>query len=146
MPATCIDAPITLSRASLTFREEKPPIRNHLEESAMSSRNRDIERSIQDASDRVGDRVRQYANGAAGTAHDLIERGRRAGSRFGKRGDSYRKQLTHAAEDLADEANYQYRRLRRQVNRHPAATVAIVAGTVGAFLLLRRVFRSHDED
>jgi hypothetical protein len=54
--------------------------------------------------------------------------------------------MTRAAEDFADEANYQYRRLRRQVNRHPAATAAIVAGTVGAFLLLRRVFRSGDED
>ena len=48
-------------------------------------------------------------------------------------------------EDFADEANYHYRRLRRQVNRHPGATVAIVAGTIGAFILLRRAFRS-DED
>jgi hypothetical protein len=53
--------------------------------------------------------------------------------------------LTNAAEDFADEANYHYRRLRRQVNRHPGATVAIVAGTIGAFILLRRAFRS-DED
>jgi hypothetical protein len=31
------------------------------------------------------------------------------------------------------------------VNRHPATTLAIVAGTLGAFLLLRRAFRSDDE-
>jgi hypothetical protein len=53
--------------------------------------------------------------------------------------------LSHAAEDFADEANYQYRRVRRQVSRHPAATIAIVAGTIGAFLLLRQVFRSDDD-
>jgi hypothetical protein len=31
------------------------------------------------------------------------------------------------------------------VNRHPVATVAIVAGTIGAFLLLRRAFSSDDD-
>lgn len=110
------------------------------------SKNRDIERSLSDATERVGGRVRHYANGAADSAHDLIERGRTVGGRFGKRGKSYRTQVTRAAEDFADEANYQYRRLRRQVNRHPAATVAIVAGTVGAFLLLRKAFSSNDEE
>lgn len=106
------------------------------------SRTRDIERHLSDA----GDRVRQYANGAAGTAHDLVERGRRATSRLGRHGHDYGRQITRAAEDFADEANYQYRRLRRQVKRHPAATVAILAGTVGAFLLLRRAFAGRDED
>ncbi|HEX5304652.1 MAG TPA: hypothetical protein VFW82_01055 [Dyella sp.] len=110
------------------------------------NRTREIERSLHDTTERVGERVRQVANGAAGTAHDLAERGRRASSRFGKHSDGYRRQLTRAAEDFADEANYQYRRLRRQVNRHPAATVAIVAGTVGAFLLLRKAFSSRNED
>ena len=77
----------------------------------------------------------------------MIERGRRRiNKRFGKGRAGYGQQLSHAAEDMADEANYHYRRLRRQVNRHPAATVAIVAGTVGAFLLLRRAFQSDDED
>jgi len=110
------------------------------------SRTRDIERSLHETTERVGERMRQVANGAAGTAHDLAERGRRATTRFGKHSDSYRRQVTRAAEDFADEANYQYRRLRRQVNRHPAATVAIVAGTIGAFLLLRRAFGGRDED
>jgi len=106
------------------------------------SRTRDIERHLGDA----GDRLRQYANGVAGTAQDLVERGRRATGRLGRHGHDYGRQITRAAEDFADEANYQYRRLRRQVKRHPAATVAILAGTVGAFLLLRKAFASRDED
>lgn len=110
------------------------------------SRTREIERQLSEATERAGERVRQYANGAAGTAHELVERGRRATGRFSRRGNDYGKQLARAAEDFADEANYQYRRLRRQVKRHPAATVAIVAGTLGAFLLLRKAFSSDDED
>ena len=109
-------------------------------------RNRDIERQIRDTADRASERARHYADSAAGQAQSLFERGRNLGERLGKRGNGYGRQLSHAAEDFADEANYHYRRLRRQVNRHPAATVAIVAGTIGAFLLLRRAFRSDDED
>jgi hypothetical protein len=110
-------------------------------------RNRDIERQIRDTADRAAERARQYADGAASNAHGLFERGRRRiHERFGTRGQAYGQQLSHAAEDLADEANYHYRRLRRQVNRHPVATVAIVAGTLAAFVLLRRVFRGSDED
>ena len=110
-------------------------------------RHRDIENQIRDTAERAGERARGYVDGASSSAHSLLERGRqRINERFGKGGKSYGRQLSHTAEDLADEANYQYRRLRRQVNRHPAATVAIVAGTIGAFLLLRRAFRSNDED
>jgi hypothetical protein len=109
-------------------------------------RNRDFERQIHDTGERAAERVREYADGAAGSAQSLLDRGRRVRERFGQRGNQYGRKLTHAAEDFADEANYQYRRLRRQVNRHPAATVAIVAGTIGAFLLLRRAFRGNDED
>ena len=109
-------------------------------------RNRDIERQIRDTADRAGERARHYADGAASTAQSLLERGRRRiNERFGRSSKQYGQQLTQVAEDFADEANYHYRRLRRQINRHPAATVAIVAGTVGAFLLLRRAFRSDDE-
>ncbi len=109
-------------------------------------RNRDIERQIRDTAEHAGEHVRHYASEAGNSAQSLLERGRRRiNERFGKRGADYGRQLSHAAEDFADEANYQYRRLRRQVNRHPAATVAIVAGTIGAFLLLRRAFRSDDE-
>lgn len=110
-------------------------------------RHHDIEQHIRDTAGRTGERVRNYADGASSNAQDLIERGRRRiHERFGKRGNDYRRQLSHAAEDFADEANYQYRRLRRQVNRHPAATIAIVTGTIGAFLLLRQLFRHREED
>lgn len=110
-------------------------------------RNRDIERQIRETAGHAGERAREYVDDASSSAQGMLERGRRRiNARFGKRGKGHGRQLSHAAEDFADEANYQYRRLRRHVNRHPAATVAIVAGTIGAFLLLRRAFRSDDED
>ncbi|GAB2588048.1 hypothetical protein ISP15_07160 [Dyella jejuensis] len=104
------------------------------------SRQADIERRLDDLSNRV----RHYTDGVSDSAEGLLMRGKRAVGRFNRR-DAGRR-ISQAAEGFADEANYQYRRLRRQVNRHPATTVAIVAGTIGAFLLLRRVLRSHDED
>lgn len=103
------------------------------------SRQADIERRL----DHLGSRMREYANGTAETADDLLSRGRRAVSRISQ-GDA-RKRIARRAEDLADEANYQYRRLRRHATRHPVATAAIVAGTVGALFLLFRALRS-DED
>jgi len=109
-------------------------------------RNRDIQRQIHEAGEHAGEHVRRYADGAAGRAQTLLDRGRGLGAKLGRRKNGYRRQLSNAAEDLADEANYHYRRLRRQVNRHPAATVAIVAGTIGAFLLLRQAFRSDDDE
>jgi len=104
------------------------------------SRRREFDTRIDD----LGERVRHYADDASDTARGLLARGRRAAGRFNRRDCGQR--LSRAAEDFADEANYQYRRLRRHVNRHPVATVAIVAGTVGAFLLLKRAFRTDDED
>ncbi|GLQ49139.1 hypothetical protein ACFFJT_02860 [Dyella flava] len=104
------------------------------------SRQADIERRLDDLSTRV----RHYTDGVSETADGMATRGRRAVGRFNRVDTG--KRIVRAAEDFADEANYQYRRLRRQVNRHPVATAAIVAGTIGAFLLLRRVFRSDDED
>ena len=110
-------------------------------------RKHDIERRLHDAGEYAGEQARRYADQAGSNTHDLLERGRRRiRERFGKHRDGYSRQLSHAAEDFADEANYHYRRLRRQVSRHPGATVAIVAGTIGAFLLLRRAFRGSDED
>jgi len=106
---------------------------------------RDIERQIRDASEQAGQRVRQSTDSAVDNAQSLIDRGRRRiREHFGDSG-RYRRQLTRAAEDLADETSYHYRRMRRRVNRHPVATVAIVAGTIGAFLLLRRAFGSDDD-
>lgn len=108
-------------------------------------RNREIEQQLRDVGGRAGDRVRQYADDAASGAQSMLDRGRTLGARFGKNRNNYSQRLSNVAEDFADEANYHYRRLRRQVNRHPATTVAIVAGTIGAFLLLRRVLRSNDD-
>lgn len=106
----------------------------------------DIENRVNGVRERVSDRVRQYASDAADRADDLIERGRDASRRFGHQRRTYARRLGHAAEDFADEANYQYRRLRRQVSRHPVATTAIVAGTIGAFFLLRHLLSRSDED
>jgi hypothetical protein len=96
------------------------------------SRQADIERRL----DQLGSRVREYADGATDTADGWLSRGRR--------GDA-RKRVTRRAEDFADEANYQYRRLRRHAGRHPVATAAIVAGTVGALFLLFRALRRDEE-
>lgn len=110
-------------------------------------RQHDIESRIGDATDRAADRARYYADRAGNGARALAERGLGIGARFARRGNGYGRQLAHKAEDLADEANYQYRRVRRHMSRHPVATVAIVAGTIGAFLLLSRMLRSDsDED
>jgi hypothetical protein len=106
----------------------------------------DIENTVNGVRERVGDRLRHYASEAADRADDLVERGRDARRRFGRNHNAYARRIGHAAEDFADEANYQYRRLRRHVSRHPVATTAIVAGTVGAFFLLRHLFRNQDDD
>lgn len=106
-----------------------------------------INRDIEETGERISKRVRGYADGAADRANGLLERGGREARRlFGQRSRDYSRQLSHAAEDLADEAHYRYHRLRRHARRHPVATAAIVAGTIGAALLLIRVFRSRDDD
>jgi hypothetical protein len=110
---------------------------------------REIEQHLRDAAEiaaeRAGERARDYADGASGAVRGLARHGRRIRDRFSDRRNDYRRELTRVAGELADEANYRYRRARRQVKQHPVATLAIVAGTVGAFLLLRRAFRSDDE-
>ena len=108
-------------------------------------RHRDLESTINGIGDQMRDRARHYADVAGDRADGLMERGRELHRRFGRNKGDYARRLSHAAEDIADEANYQYRRLRRQVSRHPVATAAIVAGTIGAFLLLRRAFRDEDD-
>ena len=109
-------------------------------------RNPEIQQHVRDVATHAGDVANDYIDSGKRGAQNLLERGRRRlHEGFGKRGRDYGRQLSHAAEDLADEANYQYRRMRRQVNRHPAATIAIVAGTIGAFLLLRQAFRSDND-
>jgi len=109
-------------------------------------RRHDIERQLRDAGEQAGEQVRHYASTASDNAQALMERGRRRiHERFGDSG-AYRRRLSRAVEDLADETHYRYRRARRHVERHPLATAAIVAGTIGAFLLLRRALRSDRDD
>ncbi|TBR36782.1 MULTISPECIES: hypothetical protein [Dyella] len=114
------------------------------------ARNRDLESTMNGVGEHLRERAHHYASEAGDRAESLMERGREAGRearrRFGRNGNDYARRMTHAAEDFADEANYQYRRLRRQVARHPGATAAIVVGTVGAFFALRHLFRSRDDD
>lgn len=110
-------------------------------------RQRDIENQIQDTAERAAERARYYADQASNGARTLAERGHALGARLGRHGNRYGRQLANKAEDFADEANYHYRRMRRQVSRHPVATVAIIAGTIGALLLLSRAFRrDRDEE
>lgn len=104
------------------------------------SKSRDLESHM----DELGDRARRYTSAAGDTARGWIARGRSAAARFD--GDGYRRRIARTAEDLADETSYRYRRVKRHVSRHPVATVAIVAGTIGAFLLLRQALRGNDED
>lgn len=114
------------------------------------ARNRDIESSLNGMSDHLRERARHYAAEAGDRADALLERGREASRdarrHLGRHQNDLTRRMTHAAEDFADEANYQYRRLRRQVARHPAATAAIVVGTIGAFFALRHLFRDRDDD
>ena len=98
------------------------------------------------AAERAGERAREYADGAGGAVRGLVRHSQRIRDRFADRGGDYRRELTRIAGDLADEANYRYRRARRQARQHPVATLAIVAGTIGAFLLLRRALRSDDDE
>ena len=119
----------------------------------MSRRNPEIERSfndarnrVDDARERMGERMHHVADEVTDTAQGWLQRGRAARQRFDKQSNGYSRRMAHAAEDFADEANYHYRRLRRQVTRNPGTTAAIVVGTIGAFFLLRRIFRNSDEN
>jgi len=103
------------------------------------------QRDIEQGMDELGSRLRRHADDAGEMAHEWIDRGRHAAGKLGRKAPEYRRRLTRFAEDMSDEASWQYRRARRHVSRHPVATAAIVAGTVGAFLLLRRMFRSNEE-
>jgi ElaB/YqjD/DUF883 family membrane-anchored ribosome-binding protein len=112
-------------------------------------------RDLESAVNGVSGRVRGYASDAADQASDLADRGRDSASSLAERGRKLglkwskrarqSRPVAYIAEDFADEANYQYRRLRRQVKRHPATAVGIAAVAVGTFLLLRHVWNKRDE-
>jgi len=69
-------------------------------------------------------------------------RSRRITGKLGRHANDQR--IRYLAEDLADEATYQYRKLRRRVQRHPGVTIGIAAAAIGTFLLIRHALRDDD--
>jgi ElaB/YqjD/DUF883 family membrane-anchored ribosome-binding protein len=110
------------------------------------SRNRELERDVENALNGASRRVGRYAGEAAGAANNLVEQGRRLGETFGKRANGRTRRARYLAEDIADEANYQYRRMRRQVIRNPMTSIGIAAAAIGTFLLIRHALRTRDDD
>jgi len=108
------------------------------------SRNREFARQVESAVNGVSGRVRQYADEASGVGNDLLERSRRVTNKFAKRNSISGQRIRYLAEDVADEATYQYRKLRKQVRRNPGLTIGIAAAAVGTFLLIRHVLREDD--
>jgi hypothetical protein len=106
------------------------------------SRNREFSRQVESAVTGVSGRVRQYADEAAGTGSDLLDRSRRITGKFARQANEQR--IRYLAEDLADEATYQYRKMRRRVQRHPGVTLGIAAAAIGTFLLIRHALRGDD--
>jgi len=106
------------------------------------SRNREFARQVESAVNGVSGRVRHYADEAAGVGTDLLDRSRRITGKLSRQANDQR--LRYLAEDLADEATYQYRKLRRRVQRHPGVTIGIAAAALGTFLLIRHALRSDD--
>ncbi|MDQ0011029.1 hypothetical protein J2T07_003235 [Luteibacter jiangsuensis] len=108
------------------------------------SRNREFARQVESAVNGVSGRVRHYADEASGVGNDLLERSRRVTNKFAKRNSISGQRIRYLAEDVADEATYQYRKLRKQVRRNPGLTIGIAAAAIGTFLLIRHVLRDDD--
>ena len=106
------------------------------------SRNREFARQVESAVNGVSGHVRHYADEAQGAGSDLLERTRRVTNKFASRSTGRR--ARYLAEDLADEATYQYRKLRKQVRRNPGVTIGIAAAAIGTFLLIRDALRDDD--
>jgi ElaB/YqjD/DUF883 family membrane-anchored ribosome-binding protein len=107
------------------------------------NRNREFARQVESAVNGVSGRVRHYGDEAYDQGRDLLDRTRRVTSKFAKRNASGQK-VRYMAEDFADEATYQYRRLRKQVRRNPGLTIGIAAAAIGTFLLIRHALRDDD--
>jgi len=106
------------------------------------SRNREFARQVEGAVNGVSGRVRHYADEAASAGTDMLDRSRRITGKFVRNANDQR--IRYLAEDLADEATYQYRKMRRRVQRHPAVTIGIAAAALGTFLLIRHALRDDD--
>lgn len=108
------------------------------------SRNREFARQVESAVNGVSGRVRHYAGEAQGVGHDWLDRAQRVSNKFARRHNVSNQKMRYMAEDFADEATYQYRRLRKKVRRNPGLTIGIAAAAVGTFLLIRHVLRDDD--
>jgi len=106
------------------------------------SRNREFARQMESAVNGVSGRVRHYADEAASAGTDMLDRSRRITGKLVRNANDQR--IRYLAEDLADEATYQYRKMRRRVQRHPAVTIGIAAAALGTFLLIRHALRDDD--
>ena len=106
------------------------------------SRNPEFARQVESAVNGVSGRVRHYGDEAYDTGRDLLDRTRRVTNKIASRRNNQK--LRYMAEDFADEATYQYRRLRKQVRRNPAITIGIAAAAIGTFLLIRHALRDDD--
>ena len=106
------------------------------------NRNREFARQVESAVNGVSGRVRHYADEATGVGQDLLDRSRRVTGKLARKGKGQR--ARYLAEDFADEATYQYRKLRKQVRRNPGVTIGIAAAAIGTFLLIRHALRDDD--
>jgi hypothetical protein len=106
------------------------------------SRNREFARQVESAVNGVSGHVRHYGDEAYDAGRDLLDRTRRVTNKIASRSNS--RKMRYMAEDLADEATYQYRRLRKQVRRNPGVTIGIAAAAIGTFLLIRHALRDDD--
>lgn len=91
---------------------------------------------FRNALDHAGRHLHGYADEATDGAGRLLKHGRRR-ARHGAR------QMAELAEDLGDQARYQARRLQRQVQRHPLASVGIVVAVVGIGVLVLATSRAR---
>lgn len=108
------------------------------------SRNREFARQVESAVNGASGRARHYAEEAQSYGNDLLDRTRRVTNKLSKKSNGSGQKIRYLAEDVADEATYQYRRLRKQVRRNPGITIGIAAAALGTFLLIRHALRDDD--
>jgi ElaB/YqjD/DUF883 family membrane-anchored ribosome-binding protein len=102
-----------------------------------------LQHSTPRALDGAGRHLRDVADDAADNAGLLLERGQRLARRTGKHARRRLHALADFAEDAGDRATLQARRLRRQVRRHPLATLGVTVAAVGIVLLALRGWKQH---
>jgi ElaB/YqjD/DUF883 family membrane-anchored ribosome-binding protein len=105
----------------------------------MNSLHHDIPRTV----DGAGRHLRDVADDAVDNAGQWLERGQRLMHRSGKHARRRLHAIADFAEDAGDRAALQARRVRRQVRRHPMATMGVTVAAVGIVLLAWRGWKRH---